>query len=183
MINYVESIVLQRLRTEELKEIIELISKICDGNIYLVGGYLYKTIISDYYNIEFPKCDIDFLIDGTINCDKLLQVFHSWQFNKHGGIKVCHNGRVIDIFELKNYILIKQKNLKPSIQNYLKEVPFSVQSIAFDIKNGILLESGAFADIKNKIITINNQENFNLDKRLQHKAMTKAKELGFTTNL
>lgn len=172
-----ENIVKEKLEQVPFKEIISIVRQATDGDVYLVGGFIYRTLISNIYQRNVMGCDLDFITTGKIK-EKELAAFEEHQkHDKYEGFRATHKGVKIDLCEMKNQYHIKKHNLLPTLKNYFDHVPLTIQAIAFDIKNKVIFEQKAFNAIKNQEIIINNSL---IDQDwLIKKATKKEEELGF----
>ncbi len=172
-----EKIIKEKLKQEPFKEIIEIINQVADGDIFLVGGFIYRTLISNIYQRDAGKSDLDFVVIGKIKEKELSRFEEHSKHNKYEGFRVSHRGLNIDICEMKSQYHIKKHNLQPTLKNYFDCVPLTIQAIAFDIKNNVILEQNAFDAIIRQEVIINNTL---IDSDwLNKKATKKAEELGF----
>ncbi len=164
-------------------EVLSIVKNNSQGNVYLIGGSVSRVLANELFGGTLLSHDFDFVVD-KLNSD--LTVPNGWDvsYQKFNNPTFKNGELEIDIFPLSDYSYIKQNNLKPTIENFLAGVPFSIQSMAFDIKKNILLGVDGIIALKNKTIGVHNEysarevakrKNVSINQRM----MTKAKSMGF----
>jgi hypothetical protein len=141
---------------QELSRALEIVKINSKGNIWLIGGFIYRNIAHQLYNSQKPKVDLDFIIERETESYYLPMEWAKSE-NRFGNPKfinvITHES--IDFVPLENIYSIKRRKLEPLIENYLSGVPLNIQSIAFDVyQNKIIGEAGINA-IKNKTVEVN----------------------------
>lgn len=177
MKNKAENVLKEILELEPFKEIVSIICQAVDGDVFLVGGFVYRAIIQKIYQKNVMGSDLDFITMGRIKEKELSAFGEHNKHDKYDGFRATHRGVKVDLCEMKNQYHIKKHNLPPTIKSYFDYVPFTIQAIAFDIKKKVILEQKAFDSIKSQEILINN---LLIDANwLNEKATKKANEIGF----
>ena len=145
---------------QDFKTTLAVIIKVSVGQIWLIGGAVYKRLLTSIHGKELLVGDYDFIVE---NVKEPLPKLDDWTFsyNSFENPRFSNKkGLVIDLVPLNNICELKKRGWKPSILNYLQKVPFSVQAVAFNIKTGKLIGAG-LADIKNGVIRINDEPSYN----------------------
>ncbi|MBU2523368.1 MAG: hypothetical protein KKE23_03715 [Nanoarchaeota archaeon] len=128
-----------------------------NGNIWIIGGFVYQTLANQIYGTDHILKDYDFIVQnpmarvagppgwtvqrGTQNYPKLIQ---------------SSGEMIIDFIPLNEIYSIKKRNLKPTIQNFLSGTPLDIQSIAYEVNNKTLEGDLGIQSLENKIVRINN---------------------------
>lgn len=170
---------------EDFSEALDIVRRNSSGKIWLIGGFVYRTIISELYGTSRKKVDLDFVVEDykpEINLPEGWRIEGAFDNNK---LRIVNGAKQIDCVSLKNNFSIKHRKLKPSIGNFLTGAPLTIQSIAYDIdENKIIGEIGIDA-LKRKVVAINNK--FFADysakkekKSIQEFIADKSEELSFT---
>ena len=138
---------------------LDIIRKNSEGKIWLIGGFIFRTLVNKLYGCKSPSKDFDFIVE---NITKPLMLPRGWQEleTKFGNPKLKKDNIVIDLISLNNVLSIQRRNLKPSIKNFLSGTPLTIQSIAFDINRQVLIGRIGIYSIKNRIVGINNREEY-----------------------
>jgi len=149
---------------------------------YLVGGTLIFGLTKDLYGSEAPKQDIDLAVK-SIDLDKLPK---EWIVKKHHpkglpkenfGYRIDTGKEEVDIILFDNHYPGKGE---PGIDSYLKNVPFSFHSIAFDLDKSELVGDVGIKSIVERKAWVNNKDLLSEDKGYwQSKLEQKSKLLGF----
>lgn len=169
---------------EEFPEALEIVKNNSSGNIWLIGGFVYRTIASQLYGLPKPEVDLDFVVEYPVSYFNLPS---GWKVdrNRFGNPKLVNGKKQIDFVPLKNIYSIIQRQLEATIENYLTGVPLTVQSIAYDLtKNKVIGEIGITA-LQRKIVKVNDiyfakYAAKKKNKSLQSMIQEKAEGLGFT---
>ncbi len=149
--NYLDIFLKEADKHPEFKEAKEIVEKNSEGNVWLIGGFVYRNIVSELYGTEKPKIDLDFIVEKPI---KKFNLPEDWFISKSrmGSPKLVGPNFDIDFVPLDNLYSVKMFNLEPTIETFLSTTPLNVQSIAYDMDNNKLIgEKGIWA-IKNKLI-------------------------------
>lgn len=142
---------------EDYKEIINLVKNNSQGNIYLVGGTVSRTLVCELYGGIQKNQDFDFVVDSL---NENLVIPNGWKvtFEKFGNPTFKKNQVEIDIFPLSDHEYIKKNKLEPTIQNFLDGVPFSIQALVFDIRNEKLIGKTGIESLRTMKYKVHNVE-------------------------
>jgi tRNA nucleotidyltransferase/poly(A) polymerase len=172
-------ILINRLRkNENFDEIISIVKNNSQGNIYLVGGTVSRTLASELYGGKQKNQDFDFVVD-VLNDE--LKIPEGWTVTHHkfNNPTFKKNDIEIDIFPISDHQYIKNNNLEPTIENFLAGVPFSIQALVFDIKHEKLIGKDGIEALKNRKFKVHNVESakevakrkgVSINKRMMQKA-------------
>jgi len=165
-------------------EVLRLVRENSKGKIWLMGGFLYRNLVRELYEPtrEIYTADIDFFVEER--SDMLKNVSGWSKYTNSYGAENYMNGKTkISFSELKKAIRESGKSPK-TIEELLKEVPFTIQSMAYDLDENKLIDEGGIEALLSKSIGINDkiqaefyarQHNTSVKEMLE----TKSKELNF----
>lgn len=169
---------------KQFTEASDIVKKNSFGKAWLIGGFVYRTIASQLYGLPKPDVDLDFIVENHVS-DFDLPDGWAVNLNRYGNPKFVYGKKQIDFVPLKNIYSILQRNLEPTIENYLTGVPFTIQSIAFDVYDCLIIGEVGIAALKKRIVEVNNLSNAKYSAQKKNKALTvliqeKADSLGFS---
>ncbi|MBI4148628.1 hypothetical protein HY490_05030 [Candidatus Woesearchaeota archaeon] len=144
-------------------EAVAIARSISQDPLYLIGGAVYRTLISAYYNRAIPFADLDFLVGKRAKSFTLpphmkchvtdYDGIPAWTAGEHDGVlKITAPHLRIDILSMDNLPHPK------TLANYLYNVPFTIQSIAYEIDVDKLWGETGIRAILDKSVGINNEE-------------------------
>ena len=138
---------------------LDLVSRISKGKIWLIGSGVYKNLLKIKHGINLSLDDYDFVVEEM---KKPLPKLKGWEIseNTFGNLRFKKDGITVDPVPLNNMLLLKEWGWKPNIRNYMRQVGFSVQAIAFDVNKKKIVGGKAIQDISKKVIRINNKRNY-----------------------
>ncbi len=144
--------------TSKLKPLTDMLKERFQGiNIYEIGGVIRDAIISEWYGAEFNIRDRDFIIDDSkkeVNlfdhCANLPGIVEK---NRFGDIRWKINGYEIDIFRYSSNSMEKS-----TLEEFLKRCDFDTSAIAYSEQNKEIISVGALNAIRNKTITLQNED-------------------------
>jgi hypothetical protein len=165
---------------KNFNEIISIVKSNSQGNIYLVGGTVSRTLASILYGGKQKNQDFDFVVD-KLNSN--LDVPHNWKvsYHKFGNPTFKKDDIEIDIFPLSDHQYIKKNKLEPTIENFLAGVPFSIQALVFDIKQEKLIGKDGIESLKTRKFKVHNvdsakevakRKGISINERMMQKAKT-----------
>lgn len=148
-----------------------------NGKIWLIGGAVYKKIISMLYELPFKTKDIDFIteFDFKINESNLPNGWKNIK-NSFGNDRLIRDNLIVDLVPLEKISVVLNKKIKkPNISNFMLGTPVDIQQIVFDLDEKNVSGDLAIEAIKNKKININNVSE--LDNRCNMLKITKEQYL------
>ena len=168
--NLTQSFLLEMEGCKEYSEAVEIVQQHASGKVWLIGGFVYRTIAHLLYNTPVPEVDLDFIVEHE-ETDFNLPEGWVLQHNRYGNPKLVHGQKSIDYVPLQNIHSLGQQNLEPTIDNFLNVAPLTVQSIVHDTqKQEIVGETGIRA-LLDKTVGVHNQAS------AEHAAQKKGKTL------
>ena len=144
-------------------EALSIVKKNSSGKVWLIGSGVYKTLLNVLYGHTYDIKDWDFIVEkikSTLNLENNWKVGET----KGGNPKLKKNDFVIDLISLDNIHSIQTRNLSPSIANYLTGTPLTIQSLAFDVDENLILGEVGIKSILTRTISVNNASENNYAK-------------------
>jgi hypothetical protein len=139
------------------KEAVKVVKDNSQGKVWLVGGFLYRTIAHGNGSPGMQDVDFDFIVERPKDNISLPPGWSLTQ-NKYGNPKFVKGSINIDFVPLSTVQSIVSRRLAPDIQNYLSGVPLTVQAIAFDISEGKMLGDVGVKALLERSVAVNNTE-------------------------
>jgi len=156
----------------------EIVSMNAKEDIWLVGGQVYRNLANILYGIPIPQnTDFDFIIE-TQNQELVIPWPWNITRNHFGDLKIRGPNYNIDLIPLTSIHI-------QSIENYLKHVPLTIQSIAYNIKDRRLIGEIGMKALYDKKVEVNSYEDIVLHAKIYQKTLTEiieetAQSIGFT---
>lgn len=181
---------------EALSEQMELEKKkqpLCDalkllesyhGGLWIVGGFVSQALVYNIYDRKRQNADLDILLQEPYDVHNLELEGWSKAKTPFGGLRLIKDEMQIDVWPLNETFRLKERNLEFTLDNYLKTVPFNIQSIAYGPYSGAIFgETGIEALCKMNIM-VNDKEAAesyaqNLGISVEGLMKQKANKLGF----
>ncbi len=141
----------------EYEEAVGMVKANSAGHVWLIGGFVCRSIIQELYGIPMSKeVDLDFVVEKA----RPITVPDGWKLeqNKYGNPKLVGPTYEIDYIPLESVHSVLRRGLAPTIENFLSGTPLNVQSIAFDITNNQIIGEIGIKSIKDKVVAINDLE-------------------------
>jgi len=153
------------------------------GKIWVVGGFVYRSLAAELYTTPPPRCDFDFLVEER---EPVLRLPEGWEErrNSHGNPKLISNEYWIDLIPLPRQWYFVKHGIAPSIEGFLEHTPLTIGSIAYDtVDRRILGEIGPKA-LYDKTVAVHDVEAAAYVAQLKAKTVEqlvqeKAESLGF----
>ncbi len=139
---------------KEFYKAIELVKYNSSGKIWLIGGFLYRTIASQLYGAPKPEVDFDFILETAT---EYLTLPEGWsiQQNRFGNPKFVNGKTSIDYVPLNKVYSITSRNLSPTIDNFLTGVPLTIQSIAYDVSESKVIGEVGIDALRRRVVEVN----------------------------
>ena len=165
-------------KDKDFLEAYKIVKDNSEGKIWLIGGALSRNLVSLIYGGSKVSHDFDFIIEKPIKNIKLPK---GWKIkkNKFGSPKFIGPKIDIDFVPLDNVQHIRRKKLEPTIDNFLLGVPFTIQSLAYDIKKEKVIGKIGIKALKNKTFEVydkdsasiySKKKNLSIEKLIKKKA-------------
>ena len=137
---------------EKFQEALEIVERNALGKIWLIGGSVYKNIAHIIYNTPPANADFDFIVEKR---KEKINLPLQWKLetNSFGNFKFVSKFNV-DFIPLAEVRWMKERNFKPILKNFLLHTPFTIQSMAYDIKRKKILGNIGLNAIVNKIVRV-----------------------------
>ncbi len=136
------------------EEALKLIKKNSSGEIWLIGGFVWRNLAHLLHDTGEPESgDIDFIVSGLNH----YLITGNWgvRQNSYGNPKFRKGEMRVDVVPLNNIASIMRRKLKPTIESYLTGTPLSIQSIAYEVSSGKLLGPVGLDSLNVRVIKIN----------------------------
>jgi hypothetical protein len=152
--------VIQKILKSDLiyQQALAIVKKNSKGNIWLVGGYLFRNLASELYHLLKPDIlDLDFIVEQA---REQVEIPLGWEIkvNRFGTKRFIKGNLRIDFITIPAIHSLVRRNLPFSIENYLTGVPLTVQALAYDPTNNKLVGGVGVKALLDKTVSINNQE-------------------------
>jgi len=163
-------------------EVLDLVKQNSKGKIWIIGGFIYRNLASALYGGEVYNYDIDFIVEER---NDILKEAVGWQIhtNNYGSQNYVREGNKMSFTDIRKAIRVSGlKN--PTIEQFIEETPFNIQSIAYDLEDNKLIGEKGIEAVLSKTIKINNKEQAEFYAKRKSGDLTeiikeKAKELNF----
>jgi|WetSurMetagenome_2_1015567.scaffolds.fasta_scaffold27569_2 hypothetical protein len=173
--------------TDEFNCALDMARANSKGEIWLIGSHLYKTLAKTIYShteLNKPIKDFDFILENVNLHIKFPKEFELSR-NRFGGLKLVKKSLAIDLIPLKKIYGIVSKNLPPTIENFLSNVPLNIQHLVYQLSDRKILGTNGIFSLEKKIIEVHNlemaQHHAEMYKTTINETITKkAQDLGFT---
>ncbi|PIN81013.1 hypothetical protein COV11_02830 [Candidatus Woesearchaeota archaeon CG10_big_fil_rev_8_21_14_0_10_30_7] len=135
---------------------LDLVRLNAKGKIWLIGGFLYRSLASKLYDLPSPDCDLDFIVEEPA----IIYLSNGWvgTVNKYGNPKLNRENVSVDYVPLNTVQSIIKRDLSPTIENYLTGTPLTIQSIAYDVKERRIIGEQGIKSLLDRVVAINNVE-------------------------
>lgn len=173
---------------KEVRQAIRLVEENSSGKIYLVGGYVFRTIAEKWYDTHPERTDIDIIVENLAAQIALSErrKAEGWNVrtNSFGHPKFFCQNLVVDCWPLSETSQIKRKEQTSTLRNYLSGTPLTVQSIVYDLLEEVVIGEVGMRALLEKTVRVNDLEQAQLaaqrkDMTLEQYVRWKAKGIGF----
>lgn len=134
-----------------------LIERSCADAYWVCGGFVYRTLSQALHGYGGRIPDIDIM---TAPLFPLSAVTADWNIvkNHFGGPKLIHqSGLRLDVWQLRKLHYAKRTGLRPTLNVFLRGVPLSIQSIAYDARRNILIGKAGIRSLLQRTVGVNNR--------------------------
>lgn len=136
---------------------LEMVRKNSYGKIWLVGGCVYKPIINDLYGLNISIPDVDFVVE-KIRSSWIAEQGWAKHKNRYDNPRlVSDDGVTIDFTPLRGIRSVKKISCQPTLNDFMKVMPYTVQLISYDTDKRTLLGSRGIQSILTRRIAVNNR--------------------------
>jgi hypothetical protein len=170
------------LSNPAFKETLHLVEQNSQGKIWIIGGFVYKNLISALYGTTPYEYDIDFIVEHK---NKDLKQVDGWKIesNTYLNPNYVRNGNKMSFTDIHH--TIRATGFRgPTIEDFIIDTPLTIQSIAYDIIDKKMIGEIGIKALYEKVVRINNRDQTELYIKLKNKTLEeyvneKTKELGF----
>lgn len=140
----------------KFKEASNIVLTNSSGNVWLIGGYVYRTLAHLLYESERPPVDVDFIVENPRDNFTLP---HGWKLskNRYGNPKFVGQFE-IDYAPLATIHSVSRRGLEPTFENYLSGTPLTIQSIGYNLKDQRVIGDIGLHALQTKTIGVNDKE-------------------------
>ncbi|MDP3963448.1 MAG: hypothetical protein Q8Q39_03045 [bacterium] len=124
------------------------------GKIWVVGGYVFRSLAHVLYGTSLPESDVDVIVErlrGSLTVPSGWRVTH----NRYGNPKFVSGKREVDIIPMGNILSILRRRLPATIEHFATGTPLTIQSIAYDVDEQRIIGEIGMRAIMNRMIAIN----------------------------
>ena len=153
------------------------------GNFWLIGGFLYRTLVKALYGGTDYAKDFDFIVENPNPC---LSLPSGWTLseNRFRNPKFISDESEIDFVPLKEVYAIKKRSLPHSLDSFLCGTPLNIHSLAYEVRTHEIFGDIGISSLEQKIIRVNDMgmaEDFAklYNTTVEEIISRKADELGF----
>lgn len=134
------------------------------GNIWIIGGLVYRNIISGLYGKQGDEVyDFDFIVENPVEYEQI-KLPSGWEIIRTGlGEPRFVNGqKQIDLVALDNSVNPPELNSLPKmdmeekLQSYFRRVPLNIQALAYDVDKQKVVGDVGIKSIEDRKIGVNN---------------------------
>jgi len=139
----------------DFHEVVEIIRSNTTGNVWLIGGFVFRSIVRAWYGKEGAKADFDFLVENPAST---IVFPNSWEknTNSYGNPKfVRRDGLEVDFVPLHT---VRRQGLPATIESFLKGTPLTVQSIMYNVERQQIEGPIGIRALHDKIVRVNDLE-------------------------
>lgn len=166
----------------EFLEALEIVERNSSGNIWLIGGLVYRNLAHILYDVEKPETDYDFIVEKP----KKIVLPSNWKLkkNRYDGPKFVGEKFNIDFIPLSSVHSILRRKLDFTFENYLTGTPLTIQSIGYSIDDKKILGDVGLRALLDRTVGVNNLEqaeiySFKKGRSIEEIIRRKAESLGF----
>jgi len=185
--SFLETILPDYIKLEPARSALKNIMDVYSGDLWIIGGYINRIVVSKIY--DKPEAlsggDLDIMLAEKFDL-KLIPTMKDWRRlkNKYGGLKLRNKNLKVDIFYIQNEKRLSERNLTPTIDNYLATAPLTAHSIAYDVKKNRIIGDIGLLALESQTVKVNDYavaEKLAKNKKISIKDLVqkKADDLGF----
>lgn len=170
------------LNDSAFQEVLDLVKNNSKGKIWIIGGFIYRNIVSKLNNTDPYNYDIDFIVEKK---NKTLKKVNGWRIenNSYNNPNYVNDKHKTSFTDIRKAIRVSGMT-EPTIDAFILDTPLNIQSIAYDLRNNKLLGEIGVKGLINKVVKVNNREQANFYAKRKGKTLNqiiaeKAQELGF----
>ena len=171
----------------KFRDAVNIVSMNSRGRVWVIGGFLYKTLIRAVHGTEVASKDFDFVVERARERLKLPDGWTS-RTNRFGNPELSAAENQVDLVPLDNILYLRKMNLAPSIRNYLASVNFDIFALAFDLRDEAIVDGGGVSALERKVLRVHNLVMAEISAEIYGKSVnemisSRAREIGFDAEL
>ena len=170
--------------SEDFYEAMAIARRNSSGRIWLIGGFVFRTIASQLYGVPMPKVDLDLLIERPAYGFNLPGGWAERK-NRFGNPKLIGKNKEIDYVPLGNVHTLLVRKLGPTIENFLSVVPLTIHDLVFDVYSNEIIGTRGMDAIRRKVVEVADRDSAEYSAAMKGQTLKdmikeKADSLGFT---
>lgn len=141
------------IQDKQVKQAIEIVRKNSQGRIWIIGGFVYKSLAKKLYGKpEAQSKDYDFIVEQP---NPRIELPDGWVLtrNRFGNSKFVGDFQ-IDFVPLRMVYSILRGKIPATIENYLNGVPLNVQSIAYDANEERVIGEVGISALESRVVAV-----------------------------
>lgn len=174
--------------SEMYAEICKLVLSNVNGNVWLIGGTVSRTLASKLYGAPIVLSDFDFVTDGSLVQPVIVPEGWSVSYSKFNNPTFTKDGVSIDLWPISSHDFVKGKNMLPTIENLFLGMPYTIQVMAYNVTTKKLIGETGITALKTRTFSVNNlktaqSEALRKGVTIGERMSSKAKSMGFNVVL
>jgi len=139
-------------------------NNIVGGNIWVMGGTVYRSIVRSLYDYAIEEnFDFDFIVENPVNT-KNISLTSGWKLIRTGlgEPRFVKDNKQIDFVFIDNSVnppdkkKVNKMTIQEKIESYFRHVMLTVQAIVYDVNADKVYGKLASSALKRKLIEVNN---------------------------
>jgi hypothetical protein len=170
MDDYTFKFILAAHQHTEFSNAVPIVRQNSQGRIWLVGGFVYRSIANKLYDVPMLHVDLDFVVEEP---RAVLQLPMGWVEgrNKFDHPRLANGTQSIDIIPLKSIIAGRGRKLEPTIESYFASVPLTIQAIGYDFDRVEVIGDTGKRALETRTVGINDPEQAAISARNKSKSV------------
>lgn len=164
---------------------LDIVKRNSSARLWLIGGAVYRSIISQLYGTPIPeKTDLDFIVEKAA---ERMALPEGWEEKRtrFGSPRFVNGKKQIDFVPLAGISLIHNRSIEYTIETYLTATSLTIHSIAYEINEGRVIGEKGIDAIRRRVVEANDLEVADytagmVGRTAEEMIKKKAASLGFT---
>ena len=132
-----------------------------EARLFVAGGAIRNLIIEALHGSAPPTLDIDLFVGGVGGDVDLVGVLNDQTVTETDlkGVRwhPASSAYAFDLCLLPDFLVIARYHLDPTLENLLAGIDFTINAVVFDVGRRTLIENGATAAIRERVIDFNSR--------------------------
>ena len=153
----IEKILEQATKECPVDTALEAIGEVYNGKLWVVGGFISSLVIPLIHGYEVSHyTDLDILLAQTVDLERI-NMPGEWTKERtfFGYPRFSKEQDQVDIWCLPDMGVIRDRGLEHTIHSYLRTVPLTTQSLAYDIEEGKIYDDVGFRALETRMVGVN----------------------------